>query len=74
MLHWSQLNGFSPVEQEKKNKNLSTIVIFAYDKFKTKVNTLTAVDFLMALQQILLYEAHITLTAPKRPLTCTKKN
>lgn len=70
MLHWSQLNGFSPVEQEKKN--LSIIVIFAYDKYKTKVNRLTTVDFFMALQQILLYEAHITLTAPKRPLTCTK--
>lgn len=58
----------------KKKKNLSTIVIFAYDKYKTNVNRLTAVDFFMALQQILLYEAHITLTAPKRPLTCTKKN
>lgn len=37
MLHWSQLNGFSPVK--KKEKNLSTILIFTSDKYRTKVNT-----------------------------------
>lgn len=31
-------------------------------------------DLFVPLQQVLLDEAHITLTAPKRPLTCTVQN
>lgn len=31
---------------------------------------LTAMDLFVPLQQILLNEAHVTLTAPKWPLTC----
>lgn len=31
---------------------------------------LTTMDLFMPLQQVLLDEAHVTLTAPKRPLTC----
>lgn len=35
---------------------------------------LTTVDLLVPLQQILLDEAHVALTAPERPLTCAIKN
>lgn len=35
---------------------------------------LTTVDLLVPLQQVLLNEAHVTLTAPERPLTCAIKN
>lgn len=35
---------------------------------------LTTMDLLMPLEQVLLNEAHVTLTAPERPLTCAIKN
>ena len=35
---------------------------------------LTTVDLLMSLQQVLLDEAHVALTAPKGPLTCAIKS
>lgn len=37
---------------------------------KTQQLKLTTVDFLMSLEQVLLNEAHVTLTATKRPLPC----
>lgn len=40
-----------------------------------KVSTaLTTMDLFVSLQQVLLNKAHITLTAPKRPLTCIIRN
>lgn len=38
------------------------------------VQKLTTVDLLMPLEQVFLNEAHVTLTAPERPLTCAIKN
>lgn len=35
---------------------------------------LTTMDLFVPLQQVLLDEAHVTLTAPKRPLTCAIRN
>lgn len=40
----------------------------------TSVQELTAVDLLVSLEEVLLNEAHVTLTAPERPLTCMIKN
>lgn len=40
----------------------------------TWLQKLTTVDLLMSLEEVLLNEAHVTLTAPERPLTCAIKS
>lgn len=70
MLHWSQLNGFSPDRQNKTEAFKAS----GHEKHNHVLNRpvfliLTTVDFLMSLEEVLLNETHVALTASKGSFT-----
>lgn len=77
MLHWSQLNGFSPAHTEPKSfigdgggrggGGSSGWQMMATTK--NQGNRLTAVDLLVSLEEVLLDETHAALTALEGSLT-----
>jgi len=73
MLHWSQLKGFSPAKDGGDHESQKQFVS-AFTPTHAEGLKLTAVDLLVPLEQIFLDEAHVTLTAPERPLTCAIKS
>lgn len=72
MLHWSQLKGFSPASQ--RDDVSPTLCRNVASQRRRLCWELTAVDLLVSLEQVLLNEAHVALTAPERPLTCMIRN
>lgn len=69
MLHWSQLNGFSPAHTEPKSFIGGGGGSSGWQTTTTNQgNRLTAVDLLVSLEEVLLDETHAALTALEGPL------
>lgn len=77
MLHWSQLNGFSPAHTEPKSfigggggggGSSGWQMTTTTTTMKNQGNRLTTVDLLVSLEEVLLDETHAALTALEGPL------